>query len=104
MSAPDPVSWLVIEKGWMVVGPGGDELGTVADVVGDTGKDIFNGISVSPGLLKGNRYVPSERVVTITEGRVELDVGPDEFERLDEFEQPPPSEEIRADTTDLGSA
>ncbi len=97
----DPVSWLLIERGWKVVARDGSELGSVHELVGDTGKDIFNGISVSPGLLKGNRYVPAERVTEIREGRIELDVSADEFERLDEFEQPPPSAEIRADTTDL---
>ena len=101
MTAPDPVSWLVIEKGWTVSARDGDDLGTIAEVVGDTGKDIFNGISVSPGLLKGNRYVPAERVASISDGRVELDLSAEQFESLDEFEQPPPSAEIRADTTDL---
>jgi hypothetical protein len=96
-----PVSWLLIEPGWSVVGADGSELGKVHEVVGDTGKDIFNGLAVSPGLLRGSRYVPSERVGLIEEGRVHLDLSPAEFERLDEHEQQPPSAEIRADTTDL---
>lgn len=80
----DPVSWLMIEKGWAVVGRDGSELGSIHEVVGDTGEDIFNGLAVSPGLLRSARYVPSERVGTITEGRVELDLDHDEFDRLDE--------------------
>ena len=101
--SPDPSSWLVVEKGWQVVGSDGAELGTVAEMIGDTGKDIFNGLSVSPGLLKGNRYVPSEHVKEIVEGRIELDIGADEFEQLDEHGDVPPSAEIRSDTTDLPS-
>ena len=97
----DPVSWLVIEPGWTVVGADGTELGTVHEVIGDSSKDIFNGLAVSPGLLKSSRYVPAERVGEIVEGTVRLEVGSDEFERLDDAAPAPPSAEIRADTTDL---
>jgi uncharacterized protein YrrD len=93
MSA-DPVSWLVVEPGWEVVAADGSSVGTVRDVVGDTGKDIFNGLSVSPGLLKAAKYVPAERVGTITEGRVELTLSPDEFDALGRYEEAPPSAEI----------
>ena len=101
MSSADPVSWLLIEPGWTVVGRDGDDLGKIADVVGDSGSDIFNGLSVSHGLLRTKVYVPAERVGTITEGRVELDLDADGFSRLGEHEEPPPSEVVRADTTDL---
>ena len=98
---PNPASWLVIERGWTVVDRDGEELGTVHEVIGDSGKDIFNGLSVSPGLLKGSRYVPSERVGEIVDGRVTLELGQDEFDRLDEAGALPPTAQIRADTTDL---
>jgi hypothetical protein len=63
--------------------------------------DIFNGLHVSPGLLRHSRYVPAERVAAIYEGRVELDLGHDEFVHLGEAEDAPPSAEVRADTTEL---
>ena len=91
---PDPVSWKVIERGWTVVGSDGSELGTVHEVVGDSNIDIFNGLAVSPGLLKTSRYVPAERIGAIVEGRVELDVRAEEFERLDEHGRMPPSLDI----------
>ena len=97
----DPVSWLLIEHGWNVVGPAGEELGSVAEVVGDTGKDIFNGLSVAAGLLRRPRYVPSEQVARIVEGRVELTMGQAEFDRLDDYDEPSKSEEVRPDTTGL---
>ena len=97
----DPVSWLLVEKGWDVVGAGGSKLGTVNEVIGDSGKDIFNGLAVTPGLLRKPRYVPAERVRTIIEGRVELDLDDKTFESLDEHGDVPPSAEIRADTTTL---
>lgn len=87
----DPVSWLVIEHGWKVVGSDGANLGKVVEVIGDPGSDIFNGLSVSPGLLHGNRYVAAEWVSTITEGRIELDLNAASFEQLREHEERPPA-------------
>ena len=83
----DPVSWLVVEKGWDVVGSDGEELGKVHEVVGDTSNDIFSGLAVSPGtlgLLRKPRFVPSENVREITEGSVEVDLDSAAFERLAE--------------------
>jgi hypothetical protein len=97
----DPVSWFVIEPGWDVVGREGEKLGTVHEVIGDTGEDIFNGLAVSPGLLKSSKYVPAERVATIVDGRVELDLTAQQFDRLGEHDEQPPSAEIRADTTEI---
>jgi hypothetical protein len=93
-SAGDPVSWFLIEPGWKVVCSDGTEVGTVQEVVGDTGKDIFDGLAVSTGMLGKPRYVPSEQVRSITEGRIELDLDQAEAANLGEYEEPPPSEEI----------
>jgi uncharacterized protein YrrD len=84
----DPVSWLVIEKGWDVVGSDGSELGKVAEVVGDQNDDIFNGLEIGHGLLRQKSYVPAERVGAIFEGRVELDLDEAGFAAL---EDEPPS-------------
>ena len=97
----DPVSWLVIEHGWDVVASDGTQVGTVHEVVGDTGTDIFNGLAVSPGLLRSSKYVPAERVGTIVDGRVELDLSAAEFERLDEHGEQPPSARLDSDTTEI---
>ena len=99
--AADPVSWKVVEAGWKVLAEDGTELGSVHEVIGDANADIFNGLSVSPGLLKGSRYVAAERVTGIVPGEVRLDLGADEFERLEEAGPAPPSAEVRADTTDI---
>ena len=102
MTSSDPVSWLMIEPGWTVVSREGKELGKVADVVGDSGSDIFNGLSVSHGRLRPKqRYVAAERVGKITEGRIQLDLDAASFARLDDHDEPPESKTIRADTTDL---
>jgi hypothetical protein len=90
-----PVSWLVVERGWKVVDADGKEVGHVEEVVGDTGEDIFNGLTVAHGLLGRPRYVPSEQVTEITDGEVHLALREDEMSRLDEHEPPPPSEQFR---------
>jgi hypothetical protein len=90
----DPVSWFLIDHGWKVLAADGKPVGSVEEVVGDTGKDIFSGVSVSPGLLKRPRYVPAESVAEITEGEIRLELSREEFERLDNYEEPPASAEI----------
>jgi hypothetical protein len=91
----EPVSWLLIERGWKVEAADGSEIGTVEETVGDSGLDIFNGLTVATGLLRKARYVPAELVAEISEGTVRLSIGPDDAERLDEHREPPPSEQIR---------
>jgi hypothetical protein len=95
MSAGDPVSWFMIERGWRVVDRDGDEIGRVDEILGDSTKDIFNGLSVTHGLLSSPRYVPAERVAEITDGCVRLDLAKSELERLEAHEEPPPSARIR---------
>lgn len=90
----DPVSWFLIEPGWKVVAASGEEVGSVDEVVGDSSEDIFNGLSISTSLLGRPRYVPSEQVGTITEGRVQLRISKEAAERLGEYEEAPTSAEI----------
>ncbi|HYZ78212.1 MAG TPA: DUF2171 domain-containing protein [Gaiellaceae bacterium] len=90
----DPVSWFLVEHGWKVVAADGKPVGSVEEIAGDTGKDIFNGISVSPGLLKRPKYVPAEQVAEITEGEIRLGLTKEQFERLGYHEEAPASAEI----------
>jgi hypothetical protein len=90
----DPVSWFLIEPGWTVVDADGHEVGSVDEIAGDSSDDIFNGLSISTSLLGKPRYVPSEQVAVITEGRVRLKLTKDEVARLGEFEEPPTTAEI----------
>jgi uncharacterized protein YrrD len=85
---PDPVAWLVVEAGWEVVSSDGDKVGAIDEVLGDKNADIFDGLAVAPGVLKKAKYVPSERVGEIVEGRVALELTKAEFDALDEYEQP----------------
>jgi uncharacterized protein YrrD len=92
----EPVSWLVIERGWKVFDREGNELGKVEETVGDSNRDIFNGLTVASGLFAHGRYVPAERVAQITDGEIRLGLTKADFERLGEYEEPPPSERIQS--------
>jgi uncharacterized protein (UPF0248 family) len=70
VTAPDPVSWKVVERGWRVIDDRGGDVGRVDEITGDPEADIFDGLEVSHGLLERTEYVPSERVVEIREGEV----------------------------------
>jgi hypothetical protein len=92
----EPVSWLLIERGWKVVDRDGREVGKVEETVGDSNRDIFNGLTVASGLFAHAHYVPAERVAEIREGEIRLGLTKAEFEQLGEYEEPPPSERIEA--------
>jgi hypothetical protein len=95
--AANPSSWLAIEPGWKVESSDGSDLGYVDEVVGDTDKDVFNGLAISFELLGQPRYVPSERVGRIFEERVELLLTANEAQKLEEFRESPPSVEVSAE-------
>jgi len=63
----------MVRRGWRVVGRSGEEVGRIREVMGDQQADIFNGLVVESGLLRGSEYVPAERVTEIREGEVKLD-------------------------------
>jgi len=74
---PDPVAWNVVEPGWKVIDASGEELGRVAEVLGDPEADIFDGLSVTHGLLRSTEYIPAERVTQIFEGAIHVVSGPE---------------------------
>jgi uncharacterized protein YrrD len=84
----------MIEPGWKVKAADGSEVGKVEEVVGDSGTDIFNGLALSTGFFSGTRYVPAERVATIVDGEVRLDLPREAVKQLGPYEKPPASEEI----------
>jgi hypothetical protein len=82
----DPVAWLMVERGWEVVSSDDQKLGAVGELLGDQNADIFDGLTVAPGLLKKPKYVPAERVDEIVEGQVTLALTKAEFETLDDYD------------------
>ncbi len=97
----DPVSWLVIEPGWEVVDRDGHPVGRVEETVGDSSVDVFDGLSIATSLLGRPRYVPSEQVAEITDGRVRLELTGAEVARLGEYLEPPTSAEIEPEQASI---
>ena len=62
----EPVSWLLIEPGWKVVGPSGDKVGKVAEVLADEPSGIFHGLVVD-----GDEIL-ADRIAQIQEGEIHL--------------------------------
>ena len=79
---PDPVAWTVIEPGWKVVDANGDDVQRVHEVRGDFDLDIFDGLTVTHGILSRDKYVPAEHVAAIYEGEVHLSISREEIEGL----------------------
>ena len=90
----DPVSWMIVERGWRVLDAAGEEIGKVDEITGDPGADIFDGLTISKGILSHDLYVPSERVGEIREGEVHLMLTRDAVEALQESKEPAPEEQI----------
>ena len=96
-----PVSWFLIEPGWKVEASDGTAVGRVEEVTGDSNADVFDGITVGASMFARPRYVPSEQVGEIVEGRVRLTIDRAAFEQLGEFKEPPEQEIIEPDRTSL---
>jgi len=88
----------MIRPGWKVYASDGTEVGQVDEVAGDDTNDIFNGLAVATSALGRPKYVPAERVTTITEGRVDLSLAPDQVAAADEFLEPATTAQIEADS------
>ena len=79
---PDPVAWTVIEPGWKAFDAGDDEIGRVHEVRGDFNLDIFDGLTITKGILSRDKYVPAELVAAIYEGEVHLSISQGDLETL----------------------
>jgi uncharacterized protein YrrD len=77
---------MALQKGTPVLTEDGKEIGKVDAVVADREKDIFSGLSITPGLFDKDRFVPAERVSTMTEGEVRVTLTAEEAERLEPYE------------------
>jgi hypothetical protein len=77
----DPVSWLLVRRGWQVVSSDGVVVGRIGAVRGEPVKDIFNGFVVRANSAPP-RYIPAESVERIVPGQVELRLNAAQFEAV----------------------
>jgi hypothetical protein len=87
----------MIRPGWKVYSSDGAEVGQVDEIAGDDHADIFDGLAVATSALGQPKYVPAEKVATITEGRIDLSLTRAEVEGTGDFLEPATSAEIEPD-------
>ncbi len=71
---PRPIAWMALEEGTPVRSSDGEDIGHVATVVADEGKDIFSGLAVRSGLLGSPVFVAADLVDEITADAVTLTI------------------------------
>jgi hypothetical protein len=81
----DPVAWSYVADGTPIVGPDGEELGTVAAMLGTETENIFHGIAVMPTGGGATRVVPADVVTGITSSRVRIAWGADRLSSAEEY-------------------
>lgn len=82
---PDPVAWIVIEKGWPVYDASGEQVGVVHEIAGDENHDIFDGLGIKETRLGHVKYVPAEVVGLIESGGVHLTIPGDRVATLEDL-------------------
>jgi hypothetical protein len=80
----DPVAWSYVEPGTPVVGREGVKLGKVQAMLGTEMEGIFHGIALDPARGGPTRVIPADLVTRLTPSEVQVQVGTDEVETLEE--------------------
>lgn len=91
----------MIEPGWRVESADGEEIGHVEQVTGDSGADIFDGLSIGSHLLSRPHYVAAEDVASIVQGCVRLKLDRAAVVGLPGFVEPATQEEIEPEKASL---
>ena len=81
----DPVAWSYVEAQTLVLGPGGDELGRVAAMLGTETEGIFHGVAVTPYADGTTRMVPADAVTRITTSAITIAWTEEELAEAEEF-------------------
>jgi hypothetical protein len=79
----DPVAWSYIEPDTLVVGPAGEDLGRVAEMLGTETEGIFHGIAVK-ARHGGTRVVPADAVTTLTSAKVQISLDAEQLAAAEE--------------------
>lgn len=81
----DPVAWSYVESGTDVIGRDGVKLGTVDAMLGTEMEGIFHGIALDPARGGPTRVIPADLVGRLTPAEVQVQIGADEVEALEEY-------------------
>jgi hypothetical protein len=85
----DPVAWNYVEADTLVVGPGGEDIGRVAAMLGTENEGIFHGVAVLPYGDGTVRVVPADAVVRLTTARIEIAWTAEQLAEADAYEPVP---------------
>jgi hypothetical protein len=94
---PDPeqaIAWRAVPEDTPVRSADGEEVGTLADLLGSDVEDIFHGIVIRLGRLGRDVFVPADSITRLTRSHVDVALTSDAIRAL------PPHDEDRA--FDLG--
>jgi hypothetical protein len=80
------IAWTVLQRGHSIVTSEGERLGSVKEVIGDRDKDIFSGVTYSPGLTRSDLFIPADSISEITDDGLLLTLSQQEADGLDDYE------------------
>lgn len=81
------IAWQATPRHAPVVDAGGEEIGTVAEVLGDEAEDIFHGIALKRNGDGETVEVPAARVKRVTVRHVITDLSSDETRSLRRYDR-----------------
>lgn len=81
----DPVAWSYVEPNTPVVGPDGEDLGRVEQMLGTEGEGIFHGVAVKPSRGGDPRVVPADAVTRLTSAKVTIAWNADQLANGEEY-------------------
>lgn len=76
------IAWPAMPQHAPVVDADGDEIGSVAEVLGDESEDIFHGVAMRRSHDGQTVEIPAARIKRITTGHVVTDLSEDEVSGL----------------------
>jgi hypothetical protein len=84
----DPVAWNYVEPGTRVLGPDGEQIGTVHAMLGTEVEGIFHGVAVKPESGGQARVVAADDVARLTPSAVTVRTSAQQLADLPENETP----------------
>jgi len=85
--AEDDVSWRVIDAGMPVRASDGTVVGHVTHVLGDSERDIFDGVGFRKALFSRHRMAPFSMISRITNRAVYLNVTADQADACPSYQE-----------------
>ena len=85
MADDTPIAWLALAPGTPILASDGNEIGKVDEVIADRQKDIFSGITFRPGVLDARLFIPADRISSMTDAAVHLDLTAEEATQLEPY-------------------